>query len=102
MCIELEITHPVVHFIVLPRPKWIGDLVLGVISISQVLHDRTTLEDSNGLAIGESVCDGRDTAVGVDLQEPGLFLGVLADLDISHLFISQPSGSSTLHLDLYL
>lgn len=56
--------------------------MLWVVVLDQVLQDATRLEDINLLAIGESIGYGRNTAIGVDLEEPWFFLLVLAELDL--------------------
>ena len=55
-----------------------------VISGYEILQDRPRFEDVDLLAVGESVHDGGDTAIWVDLQEPGLFLCVLGELNFMH------------------
>jgi hypothetical protein len=52
----------------------VRDLVVLVIAINKVLEDGTALEDADGLAVGELVSNGRNAAIGVDLEEPGLLL----------------------------
>lgn len=56
-----------------------------VVLLDQVLLDAPGLEEVDGLAVREGVRQGGDTAVGVDGQEPGLLLRVLADVDVGHL-----------------
>lgn len=69
---ELEGTNPVVRLIILPRAPRIRALVLGVVTVNKVLHDGTTLEQVDRLAVREGVRQGRNTSIGVDLEEPGL------------------------------
>lgn len=69
-------TYPVVHLPVLARAARVRHLVLGVVAVDQVLQDGSALEDADGLAVREGVGNGRDAAVGVDLEEPRLLLTV--------------------------
>lgn len=62
--------------------------MLRVIAVREVLQDGAALKDADGLAIGESVCEGRNATIGVDLEEPRLLLGVLADLNVCRLWRS--------------
>lgn len=43
-----------------------------VVAVHEVLHDGGALKQPDGLAVLEDVREGRDAAVGVDLEEPGL------------------------------
>lgn len=65
-------TYPVVHLPVLPRAVGVGDLVVLVVAVHEVLHDGGAFEQPDGLAVLEDICEGRDAAVGVDLEEPWL------------------------------
>lgn len=65
-------THPVVHLPVLSRAVGVGDLVVLVVAVHEVLHDGGALKQPDGLAVLEDVREGRDAAVGVDLEEPWL------------------------------
>lgn len=56
-----------------------------VVFIDKVLHDGTTLEEPNGLSVGESVSQGGDPAIGVDFEKPRFFLRVLGDVDFGEL-----------------
>lgn len=79
----IEEEKPVVDFIRLATTGWIGDLVLGlVVLLDEILHDAAGFEESNAFAVGEGVREGGDAAVGVDFEEPGLFLGVGLNVDI--------------------
>ena len=46
--------------------------MLGVVSVYEVLQDGTTLKQANLGAVSESISDGRNPPVRVDLQEPVL------------------------------
>lgn len=80
-------THPADHLPVLPRPIWVRDLVILVIPGDEVLQDGATLKDADGLPVLGGVGDGRDAAVGVDLEEPGLLLLVVLEADGAHLVL---------------
>jgi hypothetical protein len=73
--------QPVVHLVVLPRAFGEADFVLCVVALNEVLHDATALEEIDSLAISEGVGQSWDSSIGVDGSEPGLFLGVFADVD---------------------
>jgi hypothetical protein len=51
--------------------------VVGIVALDEVLHDGARLEQVDGLAVGEGVGQGGNAAIGVDGEEPGLFLRVL-------------------------
>lgn len=70
-----------------------ADLVFGVIAFDKILHDAAALKEVDRLAIGEGVGDGGDAAVGVDGQEPGLFLRVLGNFNLVH-FVGEAGGVS--------
>ena len=46
-----------------------------------LLHDGSGFEQIDLLTIREAVGEGRDAAVGVDLEEPFFFLGIFGDVD---------------------
>jgi hypothetical protein len=79
------------HLIPLPRSPRETDLVLRVIAINQVLHDASRLEEIDRVAIGEGVGQGGNAAIGINRTEPGLFLGVFADVDFVD-FVGETSG----------
>lgn len=60
--------------------------MLRVIAVREVLQNGAAFKDADGLAIGESVCEGGDATIGVDLEEPRLLLGVFANLNIRRLW----------------
>lgn len=78
--------QPFDHFPVLVGIVGVVQLVLRVVSLTEVEHEGTGFEDAlfPRLAIGcrGLVDDGRDASVGVDAEEPAFFLHVLADLDV--------------------
>lgn len=59
----------------------IRDLVSPVILGNEVLQNGTTLEDADLLAILVDVGQGRDAAVGVDFDKPGLLIFLGQDVD---------------------
>ena len=77
-------SYPVVDFIELSCATWVGDFVVLVILIYEVLLNASRLKQINRLAIGESVRQSWDTAIGVDLQEPWLLLRVLRDVNLGY------------------
>jgi len=77
--------EPVVDFVAFARPFGVGDLVLGVVLLDEVLEDGAGLEEADLFAVGEGVGHGWDAAVRVDLEEPWLLLGVLGEIDFVDL-----------------
>lgn len=59
--------EPVVHLVVFAGTPGERDLVLGIILFDQILQDATRLEKADLLAVAESVGQGGNAAVGVDL-----------------------------------
>ena len=57
-------------------PCWERNPVILVISLNEILHDRTTLEHTNLLAIGESIRQSGNASVGIDIQKPLFLLDV--------------------------
>ena len=78
-------TYPTVHLIVLSCASWVGDLVVLVILIDQVLLDASRLKQIDGLTICESVRQSWNPSIGIDFQEPWLLLGVLGDINLGYL-----------------
>lgn len=60
-------------------------LVVLVIALDQVLHNASRFEDTDCFAVGESIGDGGNAAIGIDLQEPGFFLRVLGHVNAGDL-----------------
>lgn len=73
--------QPVVHLVVFAAALGEGDLVVGVVLLRKVLEDAAGFEEADLLAIGESVRQGRDTTIGVDLEEPATRQSVLRSQD---------------------
>lgn len=82
--------EPVADFICFPGSLGVGNLVLRVVSINEILQDTSGLEDSDLLAVSKGICDGWYAAVWVYLEEPRLLLGVLSEFD-GHNFIREAS-----------
>jgi len=62
-----------------------ADLVLGIITVYQVLHDTARLEEIDGLAIRKCVGQRWNAAIRIDGTKPRLFLGVFANFDLVNL-----------------
>lgn len=65
-------TYPVVHLVVLPGPLGVGHLVVRIVTVHEILHDRAALEEPDGRPVGELVRQRRNSPIGVDLEEPRL------------------------------
>lgn len=65
--------------------------MLRIVLLDEVLHYTPRLEEADQLAVIEGVCQSRNAAVGVDFEEPGLFLGVLGDVDFVD-FVGEAMG----------
>ena len=74
--------HPVDHLVVLSCALWKRELVLGVVSLNQVGHDTTRLEEVDLLSIGKGVGQCWNATIGVNGEKWCLFLLVLAELDL--------------------
>lgn len=64
--------EPVGHLVVFTGALGEGNLVVGVVLLHQILQDAAGLEQADRLAVGELVCQGWDTAIGVDLEKPAV------------------------------
>jgi hypothetical protein len=62
--------EPVVGLVVFAGALGIRDLVLGVITLGQVLKDTARLEQTDCLSVSEGIGQCGDATVGVDLEEP--------------------------------
>lgn len=60
----------------------VGDLVILVVLFGEILKDAAGLEEAYLLSVAEGICDGWNASIGVDLEEPGLLLGVFANIDM--------------------
>ena len=52
-----------------------------IILFYEILHNRARFEKANGFPIRERICQSWDSAIGIDLEEPGFLLDILLDLD---------------------
>ena len=59
--------EPVVALPSFSAPFWKRQLVLGIVSIDQVLQYATAFKDMNWLAVIERISDCRYPSIGVDL-----------------------------------
>jgi hypothetical protein len=66
--------EPVVCLIELLCAAGIGELVLCVVAVDEVLLDASGFEDGDGCAVREGVCECGNAAVGVYGEVPGLFV----------------------------
>lgn len=73
-------TYPAKEFVVLTGPMGIPELKLGVVLLDQIFQDISRLPDMNLLAITESIRDGWDFAIGVNLEIPRFFLRLSAEV----------------------
>jgi hypothetical protein len=62
--------EPVVGLVVFAGALGIRDLVLGVITLGQVLKDTARLEQTDCLSVSEGIGQCGDATVGIDLEEP--------------------------------
>lgn len=58
-----------------------------IITIHEILQDSTTLEDVNIGPVRPFICNRGKSAVGINLEEPGLFVLVDADVDNADLSV---------------
>jgi hypothetical protein len=91
-CVHEE--EPVVHFVPLTSTLGETDLVVRVVAIHEVLHDATGFEEVDSLAVSKGVGECWDTAIGIDSTEPGLLLGVFADVDFVDLVLDTKGDKS--------
>lgn len=73
--------EPVVDLVAFTGAFGIGDLMFRVVLLNQVLHDATGLKKTNCSAVGERICQSRDSSIGIDLEEPWFLLRVFGDVD---------------------
>ena len=81
--------EPVVALIVISAALGKRELVLRVVTLSQILQDAASLKDPDRLAVVESVHDGRNAPIGVDLKIPRFFLAKSADVNVLY-FVREP------------
>jgi len=73
--------QPIVRLIPFACALRIADFVVFVVPGDEILHNRPRLEKVDLLSIGELVCQGWDTAVRVDFEEPVFLLHILGYVD---------------------
>lgn len=64
----------------------IRNLVVLIVPVDKILQDGATFPDLEVVATLVCVDDGRDAAVGVDVEEPLLLLLVFEELDCAYLY----------------
>lgn len=51
---------------------------------NEILHHGSRLKESNALAVAERVCHRWNPAIGIDFEEPGLFLLIFVKRQFGH------------------
>ena len=77
--------QPVVHLVPFTATLGVRNLVLGIVALNKVQHDASRLEQVDRLTVGELVSHCRNSAIGVDGEEPVFLLRVFADVDLLDL-----------------
>lgn len=95
---EASITYPACHLPVLFGAARVRDLVAPIVPVHKILQDGTTFPNLELLAVLGSVNDGWDATVGVDVEEPLLFLLMLKELYLVHLHAESCQECVLLHL----
>jgi hypothetical protein len=72
---------PVVGFDGFWRALGVGDAMISVVCVNQILHDGPRFEQPNLAAVGVDVCQRREATVGVDSEEPGFLVSILGGID---------------------
>src|SRR5271163_492055 len=75
--------QPAEHFIVQWCSMLVCNLLRCIVVVGQVQHNGTRLENSH-----IPILERWDSAIGIDLQKPIFFLGILGDVD-GHHFVMQ-------------
>ena len=78
-------TYPANRLPVLLGAIRIRDLVILVVRSDDIQEDSTTFKDLDLAAVLVLISEGRNATVGVDLEEPGFLLLVLAEVQGHHL-----------------
>lgn len=96
---RILIEQPVVGFVILARARWVADLKVLIVCRNQILHHASRFEETDAFTIVEGIRHGRDAmevspgfvkpvarshspAIGIDFDEPRLFLSVLGDVNL--------------------
>lgn len=72
---------PIIDFDGFGRALGVGDAMVIVVRLNQILHDAPRFEKPNPAAVGVDVCQGWDVTVGVESQELGFPVSVLGGVD---------------------
>jgi hypothetical protein len=73
---------PIADFVLLSGAMRVGDLLILVVLFGEILEDAAGLEEGYLLSVAEGICDGWNASIVFDLEEPGLLLGVFANIDM--------------------
>ena len=73
--------QPVIGFDGFWRALGVGDAVVIVIRVNQILHDGPRIEQPNLSAIGVNVCQFWDATVWVNGEEPGFLVSIFRGID---------------------
>jgi hypothetical protein len=79
------VTCPVIGLPVLLRVVWIRDFEVLVVPSHEVLEDSPALENTDHITVLIFVGKGWDSAVGVDLKEPGFLIFLREDINFDKL-----------------
>jgi hypothetical protein len=72
---------PVADFNSFWRTLGVGDAMVSVVCVSQILHDGPRFEQPNLAAAGVDVCQRWEATVGVESEEPGFLVSILGGID---------------------
>lgn len=78
-CIKKE--EPVVNFVGFTGTFGVANEMFGVVLLDQILHYGTGLKESNRFPVGKGVCEGGNTAIGIQCEIPVLFLDAGLHID---------------------
>ena len=72
---------PVVDFNGFWRAFGIGDAMVIVVCVNQILHDGPRFEQANPAAVRVDVCQRWEATVGVESEEPGFLVSIVGGID---------------------
>ena len=72
---------PVADFDGFWRALGVGEAMVSVVCVNQILHDGPRFEQPNLAAAGVNICQRWEATVGVESEEPGFLVGILGDID---------------------
>lgn len=72
---------PVVDFDGFWRAPGVGDAMVSVVCVNQILHDGPRFEQPNLAAVGVEVGQRGEATVGVDSEERGFLVSILGGID---------------------